>query len=84
MIKYRARKLGRNLHRETDIPFPMCMKIGRMLAQGKPIQDVRDKFPMYVKSVQSDCGCCGMKWFFGIANPQGEFRLQVQFHGSYF
>lgn len=71
-IKSKGRRIGRMIRTITGSPFPICMKIGKMVAQGVYEADISNKFPDVFTSTRFECGdgCCSGPRY-SIAGPRG-------------
>lgn len=73
MLKKKARILkGKQIRRNTGLPFPIAMRLGRALvSEGYISYEMLKRFPEYVKDTPLPCGidCCGATR--AIVGPRG-------------
>ena len=71
-IKSKGRTLGRMVRRITGLPLPICMKVGKMVAQGVCHWDLPKKFPTHFQTQYWQCGdkCCGSTRY-TLTGPKG-------------
>lgn len=74
-IKSKGRTYGRKVRRCTGLPLPICMKIGKMVAQGASAYQFVEKFPTYFKAEGWQCGdrCCGGTRY-TLTGPKGSIE----------
>lgn len=73
MLRKKERILkGKEIRRETGIPFPIAMRLGRaLISEGFISYEMTKRFPEYVKCISYECDCCG--YYTAIVGPKGEF-----------
>ncbi len=72
-IKSKGRKLGRQVRKETGLPFPIAMRAGKLLARNRMWElSQHETF----QSIPFDCGleCCGPSHY-AIVGPKGQYRI---------
>lgn len=81
-VKSKGRKLGRMLRQVTGLPLPVCMKVGKMVAQGKSEYDIERKFPETFKiGSNSSCECCSYPTF-TMEGPKGSVEGNYYFSAA--
>lgn len=79
-IKSKGRTYGRQIRKCTGLPFSVCMKIGKAVAQGMWCGDLTKKFPTYFKLHHWECGdkCCSGTSY-TLTGPKGSINGQYGF-----
>jgi len=59
--KVMSRKLGKLIRRETGIPLPVAMRMGKLFARFRDWElESNDAMRPYLQSIYSGCTCCGV------------------------
>lgn len=69
------------VRRITGLPLPICMKVGKLAAQGTYAGDFVAKLPTYFKAEGWQCGdrCCGGTRY-TLTGPKGSIESDYGFH----
>lgn len=58
--KLLSRKLGKLIRRETGIPLPIAMRMGKLFARARDWEiESKENLKPYVSAILSNCDCCG-------------------------
>jgi hypothetical protein len=79
-IKSKARTIGRKIRRITKLPLPMCMSIGKMVAQRKDAKAIERKYPEHFSIEPYKCGdkCCSFDVCL-LRGPNGNLSTDYDF-----